>query len=413
MEVNFLENTDDAALLAGARSADELASRLSLIAGRAIAPGTLVFLDEVQEAAKEVVTLSKFLVEDGRFDLVLSGSLLGASLEGVTSFPVGYARIERMYPLDFEEFCWATGVPGSVIDEIKEAYRLKEPLEEALHGRLVKLFRQYIAVGGMPEAVQAFLDGGRELGAAREVAADIVKQYRYDIVKYARKRKLQIRSIFDNIPAQLAKENKRFMMKSIRSGATYERLSDDFAWLVSAGVALPTVIVSEPKHPLLRTKEPNKFKLYSSDSGVLLAQYPQIAAMRVVSGEGDANFGAVYENIVAQELAAAGFPLYYYHSSRKGEMDFLLETGEGAIIPIEVKSGKDYKLHTALNNLLETEEYGIGFAYVLSEHNVSVEKRKGKPVFYLPLYMSMCLAQERGDNLEGVKLAEISFDDWK
>lgn len=412
LEVNFLEDGDDATFLSGADSAEELISRLSLMAGHALRPGTLVFFDEVQQAAAKIVTLSKFLIDDWRFDLVLSGSLLGAALEGVTSFPVGYALIERMYPLDFEEFCWAAGVPRSIIDEVATCYQEKEPLEDSLHERLTKLYRQYIAVGGMPEAVQRFLDGGRDLGAAREVATDIAEQYRYDITKYTKGRKLQILSIFDNIPSQLSKENKRFMMKSVRRGATYERLDDDFAWLVNAGVALPTVIASEPKYPLARTKVPEKFKLYSSDCGLLLAQYPQAAARDVVAGEGDANFGAVYENVVSQELKSAGFPLYYYHHSRKGEMDFLLETGAGKVIPLEVKSGKDYKLHAALNNLLETDEYGIECAYVLSEHNVSTGLRKGKPVYYLPLYMTMCLERERGDGFEGVKLEEVSFDDW-
>lgn len=412
-EVNFLDDADGAAFLSGADSADDLVSRLSLMAGHELRAETLVFLDEVQQAADKIVTLSKFLVDDGRFDLILSGSLLGAALSGVTSFPVGYAHIERMYPLDFEEFCWALGVPQTIIDETGVCYRNKEPLEDTLHGRLTKLYRQYLAVGGMPEAVQRFLDGNRDLGAAREVATDIVEQYRYDITKYAKHRKLQILTIFDNIPSQLSKENKRFMMKSVRRGATYERLGDDFAWLVNAGVALPTVVASEPKYALARTKVPEKFKLYSSDCGLLLAQYPPAAAMEVVSGEGDANFGAVYENVVAQEIKAAGFPLYYYHNNRKGEMDFLLETGEGKVVPVEVKSGKDYKLHVALNNLLETDEYGIEYAYVLSEHNVSTEMRKGKPVYYLPLYMTMCLSFERGDDLERIRLEEVSFDDWK
>ena len=412
IEVNFLDSEEDGAFLAGAQSADEMVSRLSLVAGRAIEPGTLVFFDEVQAVGREIVTLSKFLVDDGRFDLILSGSLLGTALSGVASFPVGYARIERMYPLDFEEFCWALGMPGSIMDEIRAHYAAKTPLEESLHARLTKVFRQYIAVGGMPEAVQRFLDGGRDLGAAREVDADIVEQYRYDIAKYSEWRKLQIRTIFDNIPAQLTKENKRFLMMSVKKDATFDRLKDDFAWLTDAGVALPTYFVSEPKYPLLRTKVREKFKLYSSDCGVLLAQYPQVAAIDVVSGDGDANFGAVYENVIAQELAAAGFPLYYYFNSRKGELDFLLETGEGKILPIEVKSGKAYKLHTALNNLLATKEYGVDFAYVLSEHNVSVGEREGKPVYYLPLYMSLCLASEKGDDLEGFRLENVSFEDW-
>lgn len=411
IEVNFLENEDDGAFLSGANSADELISRLSLVAGHAIEPETLIFLDEIQHLGREVITLSKFLLDDGRFDLVLSGSLLGTALEGVLSFPVGYAHIERMYPLDFEEFCWAYGVPESIINTIREHYRAKTALEASLHDRLTKIFRHYIAVGGMPEAVQRFLEGNRDLGAARETDAEIAEQYRYDIEKYSEGRKLQIRAIFDNIPAQLAKENKRFMMMSVKKDMTYERLKDDFVWLTQAGVALPAHLVQEPKYPLIRSKVPEKFKLYSSDCGVLLAQFPQVAAMDVVSGGGDANFGAVYENVLAQEIQSAGFPLYYYHHARKGEIDFLLETSEGKILPIEVKSGKDYKVHMALNNLLGTPEYGIEYAYVLSEYNVSSKVREGKTVYYLPLYMSLCLASERGDGLKETHLTAISFDE--
>ena len=412
-EVNFLDRKDDAAFLAESDGAEELLSRLSLIEGRPLPEGTLIFLDEVQHVGADIVTLSKTVVEDGRYDLVISGSLLGTILEGVTSFPVGYAQIERMYPLDFEEFCWAVGVPEPILDQVRKAYQAREPLREALHDRMTKIFRQYIAIGGMPEAVQSFLDNRRSLGAAREVDQAVVEQYRYDISKYASSsRRPVIQSIFGNIPSQLAKENKRFMIRSVRSGASYGRLEDDFSWLTKAGVALPAHFVSEPRYPLERTKVVEKFKLYSSDCGVLLSQYPVGAAMQVSSGTGDANFGAVYENVVAQELLAAGFPLRYYHHSRKGEVDFLVERADSTILPIEVKSGKDYKLHTALNNLLGTEEYGIPCAYVLSEHNVSQGERMGKPVYYLPLYMCMCIAAERGEQLMSeMTLEAVGFED--
>ena len=413
VEVNFLDRKDDAAFLASSDGAEELLSRLSLIEGRSIPEGTLIFLDEVQRVGADVVTLSKFVVEDGRYDLVISGSLLGTVLEGITSFPVGYAEVERMYPLDFEEFCWALGVPDRITDHVREAYEKKEPVPQTLHERMTKVFRQYIAVGGMPQAVQSFLDNRRALGAAREVDRAVVEQYRYDISKYATaNRKPVIQTIFDNIPSQLAKENKRFMMRSVRRGATYERLDDDFAWLTKAGVALPAHLVSEPRYPLERTKVAERFKLYSSDCGVLLSQYPVGAAMRVSEGTGDANFGAVYENVVAQELLATGFPLRYYHHSRRGEVDFLVEDANGSVLPIEVKSGKDYKLHVALNNLLGTAEYDIERAYVLSEHNVSKGERMGRPVHYLPLYMTMCLTSEQGQQaLATTTLEPVGFED--
>ena len=413
VEVNFLDRREDASFLSESDGAEELLSRLSLLEGRSIPAGTLIFLDEVQHIGADVVTLSKFVVEDGRYDLVMSGSLLGTVLEGVTSFPVGYAQVERMYPLDFEEFCSAVGVPNAILDQIREAYRKKVPVTEALHERMVKVFRQYIAVGGMPEAVQSFLDNRRALGAAREVDLAVVEQYRYDISRYvSTSRRPVVQTIFDNIPSQLAKENKRFMLRSIKAGATYERLDHDFAWLTKAGVALPAHLVREPRYPLERTRVAEKFKLYSSDCGVLLSQYPTGAAVRVASGTGDANFGAVYENVVAQELLSAGFPLRYYHHSKKGEVDFLIETSEGTVLPIEVKSGKDYKLHTALNNLLGTKEYGIDCAYALSEHNVSRAERMGKPVYYLPLYMVMCLSAERGESeLHKTILEAVGFED--
>lgn len=412
VEVNFLEDKDSADFLGNSTSAKDLLSRLSLIVGHPIEAGTFIFFDEVQQIGQNAVTLSKFIVEDRRYRLILSGSLLGTYLKGVTSFPVGYARIERMYPLDFEEFCWAAGVPNDIIDLIRQSYATRKPIEESLHKRLTDLYRQYIAVGGMPEAVQRFIENDRNLGAARETQAGIVQQYRYDIAKYANNRAMQIQAIFDNIPSQLAKVNKRFMMMSVKKNGTYERLRDDFSWLTDAGVALPAHIVTEPKYPLLRTKVTEKFKFYGSDCGMLLAQYPTAATMKIISGDGDTNFGAVYESVVAQELAAAGFPLYYYNNNRKGEVDFLIETSKGDVVPIEVKSGKDYKLHVALGNLLGTDDYAIKHAIVLSEHNVSVGRHKGKPVYYLPLYMTLCLAGEKQQNLGDLLLDKIEFGEY-
>ncbi len=412
IEVNFLDDEENGRFLAGATSAEELISRLSLIVGHAIQPGTLVFFDEVQHLGHDIVTLSKFLLDDGRFDLVLSGSLLGTVLDGATSFPVGYARILRMHPLDFEEFCWAMGVPDAIIEEVRVAYREKRPLDEPLHDRLVRIHRQYMVVGGMPEAVQGFLDNGRDLGEPRQVGTDIVEQYRYDIIKYAPGRKMQICTIFDSVPGQLAKVNKRFVFNLIKKSATFDSLEDDFSWLVKSGVTLPAYLVTEPKAPLLRTKVQEKFKLYASDCGLLLSQYSLASSRSVLEGAGDANFGAVYENIVAQQLASAGFPLFYYNNNRKGEVDFLIESAEGKVLPIEVKSGKDYKRHMALNNLLDAKGFDVSCAYVLSEFNVSVGERAGRPVYYLPLYMTFCLEEERGNNLEGFVLEEISFDDW-
>lgn len=395
IEVNFLDNEDAASLLTAAQDSDELVTRLSLLSKQPLDAGrTLVFFDEIQ-ASPDMLTVAKFLVEQDRFDLVLSGSLLGVELRGIRSFPVGYLHEERMYPLDFEEFCWALQVPARVIDEIRAAYRDKRPLEVALHDRLVRLYRLFIVVGGMPE-----------------VQSDIVSQYGADIIRYANGRSLFVEAIYQALPGELAKVNKRFVLGSLKQGATYARFEDDFEWLAGAGVALPTCLATEPSRPLRRSLERRKFKLYSSDVGLLMVRYPNVIAMDVIEGSRSVNFGAVYENAVAQELKSAGYELCYYNNNRKGEVDFLIETGAGSIIPIEVKSGKDYKLHTALNNLLGTQEYAIDEAYVLSEHNVSREERLGKSVYYLPLYMTLCLGSELEVATKPGDFAPPSFVDW-
>ncbi|MBQ9002634.1 MAG: DUF4143 domain-containing protein, partial [Eggerthellaceae bacterium] len=357
----------------------------------------------------------KYLVIDGRFDVAMSGSMLGIELNEVRSWPVGSLRTVDMSPLTFEEFCWAREVPASVLARVEEAYHEKTPVDEAIHGLLVDLFRQYLVIGGMPEAVQRSLDARNDLGAVRQVQADLLQLYREDIAKHAGDRALQVKAIYDSIPSQLNKENKRFQMKSLKAGGRFDRFANDFAWLVAARSALKTVNVTEPKPMLARTEEQERFKLYLSDVGMLLASYPAQVAMEALTGGRAVNFGAVYENAVAQELAAVGSPLRYYHNSRKGEVDFLIETHEGRVLPVEVKSGKDYKLHTALNNLLGTEEFGIREAVVLSEANVSQGRRMGKAVHYLPLYMAGLVAAEAStpvtdaDVLSGFRLDPIDF----
>lgn len=386
IKVDFLRD-EQAPYVANAADARDLVERLSLMAGRRIEPGeTLVFFDEVQEA-QNLVTLSKYLVEDGRFRLVMSGSLLGVELRHVKSFPVGFLHVERMFPLDFEEFGRAIGLTDSLWSALGEHAQTLEPAEASLHERLVRLFRLFIVVGGMPAAVQAYVNGRGDLGAVRDVQRDLVQLYRADISKYAGSRVPQVTSIFDSIPSQLDKENKRFELRTLRRKATFERFANDFQWLVSSCAALMTVNVNEPTCPLKRTEERGRFKLYQSDTGMLSSRYPLPVAMAVIAGQKDVNYGGVYENVVAQELASAHVSLRYHRHSGRGEVDFIAETPDRRVIPIEVKSGKTYKRHVALNNLLAVDDYGVQEAYVLSEANVSQGARSGKPVRYLPLYL--------------------------
>lgn len=392
IKVDFLRDKQ-APYVSGASDARDLVERLSLMAGHRIVPAkTLVFFDEVQEA-QNLVTLSKYLVEDGRFRLIMSGSLLGVELRHVKSFPVGFLHIETMFPLDFEEFCQNLGMVDSLWNRLGTHFEEMRPLEASLHEQLLRLFRLYVVVGGMPAAVQTYIDTTGDLGAVRDTQRDLVQLYRADISKYAGNRALQVMAIFDDIPSQLDKENKRFELKSLRKNAVYERYANDFQWLISARTALKTVNVTEPKAMLRRTEEPNRFKLYQSDIGMLTSRYPLTTAMAVISGEKDINCGSVYENVVAQELASARVALRYHRHSSRGEVDFIGETPGRKVIPIEVKSGKTYKRHVALNNLLSVDDFGVESAYVLSEANLSTEVRMGKPVRYVPLYVTPFVAQ--------------------
>lgn len=410
VKVDFLRDTQASRTLSGAQNAQEVIESIGLIVGKRLVPGqTLVFFDEVQEAP-DIVTYSKYLVQDGRFDVVMSGSLLGVEMAHVRSLPVGYLHTLTMYPLTFLEFCRAREVPDSVIARMEECYRERKPMAEALHGHLVDLFRRYLVVGGMPEAVQTFLDTEGDLGAVRERQTDLVALYEDDIAKHAGQRAPQVRAIFDALPGQIGKENKRFLFSILKQDARFESFSNDFAWLTDANTALETLCITEPRPLLERGEQRNRFKLYQSDVGMLMSRYRPSVALAALAGERSVNFGGVYENVVAQELATAGVPLHYYYHSRKGEVDFIVETDEG-VVPIEVKSGKGYKRHVALDNLLSSDEYGIDRAIVLSEANLQVEQRKSGAVTYLPLYLLPFVATEaHGSALPTTGLPEV---DWE
>ena len=392
VKIDFLRDETAAELLGGATSSTQVVERVSLLADKALQPGTLLFFDEVQKA-QNIVTLSKYLLDDGRFDIVMSGSMLGVELTRVKSFPVGYMDILHMYPLTFQEFCWSQGVPQSLLDGLGDCFLAKSPVDAGLHGKMIDLFRLYLVVGGMPEAVQKYIDAQYDLAAVRELQSNLVRLYREDISKYAGDRALQVKTIYDEVPNQLAKENKRFQLKSLQKQARFERYANDFAWLVAAKTTLKAVNVTEPRFMLARTEEPSRFKLYAHDCGMLLSQYLLEVAADVLIGAKRVNYGAVYENYVAQELTAMGVKLRYFHNSRKGEVDFIAETEKAEVLPIEVKSGKDYKMHSALNNLLASSEYAIPRAVVFSEGNVEVGDKQGKEVLYLPLYMVGLLAE--------------------
>ena len=388
IEINFIENRNAGDLFEGAQNTEAVLLRLSAVSGKNLVPGkTLIFFDEVQEC-KEIVTAMKFLAEDGRFKYILSGSLLGIELKDIRSVPVGYMDIIRMYPLDIEEFALACGVSEGIIGNLSECFNEPAPVDSIIHEKMMEVFRLYLIVGGMPQAVSKYLETNNIAEVVR-VQQSIIALYKKDISKYDPEDKLYLEEIFDLIPSELNSKNKRFIMKNLNENFKLSRYNNSFIWLKDAGAALPVYCVQEPRSPLLLSKATNLFKLFLADVGLLAAMYMDDIQLKILKKDKDINFGSVYENAAAQELAAHGYDLYYFNSKKQGELDFLIEQG-GNVIPIEIKSGKDYAKHSALNNVLSNPDYEIQKAYVFHNNNVNV---KGKIVYY-PMYMLMFLKKK-------------------
>lgn len=399
-EANLLLDKTAREALVGATGALDFINRVALLSDRPLIEGdTLIFIDEIQEYP-EIVTLMKSLTEDGRYSFVFSGSMLGTEFKGISSFPVGYVDQLVMRPMDFEEFCWAIGVEQRFLDQVRECLRCRSAVEGYLHDVMMRNYRAYMVAGGMPEVVQRYVDSGYSLAEVRSMQALLVKQYAQDIGKYAETRSFEVRAIFDQIPVQLEGEAHRFKLSSLGKAARMESFHHDFLWLVNAGVGLQVLQATEARCPLKRTERASKFKLYQSDTGMLVSRYPQSAARSIYLDWKDPNFGGVYENMVAQELAALDIPLWYYQADNVGEVDFLMEGKGGKVVPIEVKSGKKVRSHAALDRLLDIRDYKIPEALVLSRNNLSREGR----VTYTPLYMTFCL-----DELAETDAGDFSF----
>lgn len=403
VEINFIEQPDAAEALKGAKNSQDIIVRLSLLTNIDLVPGkTLIFFDEVQECP-EIVTAIKFLVDEGSYRYILSGSLLGIELKDLRSEPVGYMDVKDMYPLDLEEFLQAMGVSEQVMERLRTAYELKQPVDDFVHKKIMELFRLYLIVGGMPAAVQKYLDTNNLKDVMMEQQA-IIRLYKRDISKYDKDHKLYIDEIFDLIPSELNAKNKRFILKDLNENLKFPRYENSFLWLKNAGVALPTYNVEEPVVPLKLSRSRNLFKLFQSDIGLLACQYAEGIQLRIINDEKSINFGSIYENVVAQELNAHGFNLYYFNSKKQGELDFVIEKN-GHTLPIEVKSGKDYQRHNALNNVMGNADYEIPQALVFCNENVSIDNN----VCYVPIYMVCFLKKETlGDITYAVNIKGIN-----
>lgn len=387
-EFNFIEQPELISLFETAGTTEELLMRLSVVAKQPLEKGkTIFFFDEVQEC-KEIVTRIKFLVDEGSYKFIMSGSLLGIELNDLRSAPVGYMRIVDMFPLCFEEFVTALGIKTDTIELLRKCYKDRTTVDSFIHEKMLDVFYLYLIVGGMPEAVNTYLETN-DINRVSLIHQKIIQLYKKDFSKYENRYKLKLQEIYDAMPGQLDSKNKRFRLNALGKGMNYDRVANDFLWLKDAGVALPVYNVSEPKLPLKISENRSLFKLFFSDVGLLTSLYSTHVKIQILQKEVSINNGSLFENAVAQELVSRGFQVYYFNSKKQGEIDFLIEMN-GSVCPIEVKSGKSYKKHSALENILADEGYAIEEAYILSGGNVEVT---GKRVYY-PIYMMMFLEEE-------------------
>lgn len=397
VEINMAEDSYGQRNFANAKTLDDFYLNLSIVAGNKLKNkhNTLVFIDEIQ-TYDHLLTMVKFLKQDDRYTYIASGSLLGITLKETPSLPIGSVIIKNMYPLDFEEFLWANGVGEDAIATIESKIDQRESLSESLHTKMMDLFKKYLLVGGMPDAVNSFVSK-KNIVEVREIQQEIHHLYRLDAARYEQEnqRKLKIQRIFEMIPSNLENKKKRVMAAKIegKKDARMGDYSDEFEYLISAGIALQVQAVSKPSYPIIENSGKNLLKLYLNDVGIFTEILYQNQIQAIMNNIGSVNLGSVYEAVVAQELAAHGFRLCYYDNKKMGEVDFLIDdTDNLSVTPIEVKSGKDYYVHSALSNIIKVKEYNIKQAFVLNNDR---EIRIKNGITYLPIYSVMFLKKNK------------------
>ncbi len=397
VEVNFVADDEGPGLFRNLHTSEDLYLALSMVAGGKLgnAGNTLVFLDEIQHYP-QYLTMLKFLRQEGRYRFIASGSLLGIALQSTTSIPVGSIVRKEMFQLDFEEFLLANGFGADAITSLRDKFMKGESLSEEQHHHLLGLFRRYLLVGGMPDAVNEYL-ASHNIVKVREVQESIRTLYAADASKYEADsgKNLLIRRIYDLVPSQMENKKKRIVAKDIRGqqGDRFDRYREEFEYLISSGITLDVHAVANPHYPLAESVQKNLLKLYLNDVGLLTSRLYRYSLRPILNDERSINLGAVYESVVAQELRAHGHKLFYYDNRQKGEVDFLIDDYANlSILPVEVKSGKDYTVHSALNNLLSVPDYHVACGLVLSNERQTGVRGK---VRYLPVYYVMFLDADR------------------
>ena len=390
LEINFILDHGAEKIFAGRLDADTIIENITAFKMQKLEPGkTLIFLDEIQECPNARCAV-KFLVEDGRFDYIESGSLLGVKYKEVPSYAVGFEEIVYMYPMNLKEFFIANGVQNSTLTMLERCYEKHETVPVVMHETLLKLFATYIVVGGMPDVVQTYVNT-HDIGKVIQTQRSILELYRHDISKYAEgSEKIKIKAIFDSIASQLDDKNRRFVLNRIDENGRMNRYENAFLWLSDAGVALPSYNVTEPQPPLQLNEKRNLFKLFMGDTGLLCASCIDNIQFELLQGNMEVNMGSVLENVFAQAVKSNGFSLNYFESKKYGEVDFVIQNGLKVDL-LEIKSGNDYKKHSALNKVSAVSNWRFGRRLVFCKENVAEESG----VEYLPWYMVMFYKPEQ------------------
>ncbi len=395
VEINLKEDKESEQLFSTVHTTSDLYFVLSNFYNKPLGSNidTLIFLDEIQ-SYPQLLTLLKFLNQENKYRFIASGSQLGIALSQTPSVPLGSIAIEQMYPLDFEEFLWATGVGKEFIDKMRDNYLNETPLDEVTHGIILKRFKYYLLIGGLPEAINKYLASG-SMTSVRATHKDIYELYRIDASQYDKEQKLKIRRIYDLIPSCLENKKTRIVYKDIenKKGNYFSDYANEFEYLTNSGISLEVTAISNPKFPLIESEQKRLIKLYLNDVGLMTNILYGLNVNAVLQDLESINLGNVYEAVVAQELKAHGFNLHYYDNKKRGEVDFLVDDYKNLqVLPIEIKSGKDYTQHSALTKFLETPDYGISHAIVFSNERL-IHKKNG--ITYLPVYYCMFLNHDR------------------
>lgn len=389
--LNFFQNSDYKSIFSGSLEVDNLIMMMSAFLGGSVefkAHDTVIILDEIQECP-EARTSLKFFKMDGRFDVIGTGSLLGVKGYGAqpASIPVGYETVVDMYPLDFEEFLWANGIPSAIIDLLRNCLEEEKTVPEALHKRLSELILQYAIVGGMPDAVQTFIDI-KQINKVHQIQKDIILSYEDDMVKYASNvDKPRIKECFQSIPKQLAKENHKFQYSVIRKGSNASNYAGSIQWIEDAGIISRCYNLSITELPMDGNAIQDQFKVYMNDIGLFTGSLEEGTQFDILNGNLYAYKGAVFENLIAETFTKMGRKLYYFHKDSGLEIDFCIRyKGELSLVEVKATTGNTKSAKTILNH---PEKYHVEHAIKIGNYNVG---RAGS-ILTIPHYMAFLLTE--------------------